>query len=599
MTQFRLALRLLAVLLALALAAPALASAMPVRPGGGPVLAAATSPTVGQLVGQKLVVAMSGTSPSASLLGRVQRGEVGGVILFGSNIGSAQALVAATRALQAAAAAGGQPKLLIATDQEGGAVKRIPWAPPTLSPAQMTAQGTAAGYAQGQSTAHVLVCGGVNSDLAPVADVPASTSSFIYQQGRAWSFSASTTAAMSDAFARGLVAGLGVPAMKHFPGLGFATQNTDSSVVTITASKAALAPGLTPYQTAIGHGIPMIMLSNATYTAYDAGNAAGWSSAIGTGLLRTTLGFRGVTITDSLTGTAAARGVSPTSLAIRAAAAGTDMLLLTGSESSTSATYTSLVAAAGAGTIPLARLQASYSRILALKGRLRSPAPDTTAPSVARPVSRLTAPATLGTATTPVVTRWSAADPCAVAADALERQANSSLYTLQALPSPRSTSVVQSLTPGIAYRYAARATDGAGNTSGWASGATYTPWITQQTSSAVTFTGTWRTAYSTSLSGGSLAYSSAAGASATFRFTGMSVSWVSYRGPQRGSAAVYVDGVYRATIRLGATTYQPRQVVYAASWGSVGTHTLRIVNLGGSAGSTRVDVDAFVRLTAR
>ena len=63
----------------------------------------------------------------------------------------------------------------------------------------------------------------------------------------------------------------------------------------------------------------MIMLSNATYDAYDPNNGAGWSRAISDTLLRGTLGFRGVTITDSLTGTAAARGVSPSDLVINLA----------------------------------------------------------------------------------------------------------------------------------------------------------------------------------------------------------------------------------------------------------------------------------------
>ncbi len=592
--SLRIALRPLVLLLGLALAMPATAS------GAGAVLAtsaASSTPSLARLVGQKLIVAMAGTTPSAALLGRVGRGEVGGVILFGSNITSAGALAAATRALRAAAATGGQPPLLIATDQEGGSVKRVPWAPPTLSPAQMAADGrTGIAYAQGRSTGQVLNCAGIDSDLAPVADVPASTSSFIYQQGRAWSFSASVTASLSDAFARGLVAGLDVPAMKHFPGLGFATRNTDSSVVTITASKAALAPGLTPYHTAIGHGIPMIMLSNATYTAYDSANAAGWSSAISVGLLRNTLGFTGVTITDSLSGTASARGVTATSLAIRAASAGTDMLLLSGSEASTAATYASLLAAATAGTIPRATLLASYDRIVALKAGLTSPAPDTTPPKVSKPTSRLYAPATLGTATTPVLTQWSATDPCAVSAEMLRRQSGGNSFATQTLSSPRASSIRQSLAFATTFRYAARATDGAGNVSAFSYGATLVPRVSQQSGPGVTFGGTWHTVAVTDASGGSVAYSTARGASASFRFTGTSVSWVAARGPGRGLAAVYVDGTYRATISLASTTYRARQVVYAASWSASGVHTLRIVNLG-TAGHPRVDVDAFVRLT--
>ena len=52
---------------------------------------------------------MSGTTPDADILGRVERGEVGGVILFGSNITTAAGLTALTSGLRDAAAAGGQP----------------------------------------------------------------------------------------------------------------------------------------------------------------------------------------------------------------------------------------------------------------------------------------------------------------------------------------------------------------------------------------------------------------------------------------------------------------------------------------------------------
>ncbi|MFL5756559.1 MAG: glycoside hydrolase family 3 N-terminal domain-containing protein [Chloroflexota bacterium] len=314
---------------------------------------------------------MAGTTPSADLLGRIRRGEVGGVILFGSNITTKTALVALTKSLRTAAQLGGQPRFIIAVDQEGGAIKRIPWAPPTLSPPQMGKIGlTSTARTQGAETATALRALGINVDLAPVADVPASTASFIYKQGRAWSFSASKTAALSDAFATGLESGHVLPSMKHFPGLGFATKNTDLSVVTLTASATALAPGLLPYRTAIGHHIPLIMLSNATYTAYDRTNAAGWSRAIGFTLLRQKLGFTGATITDSLDGTAHARGVAASLLAVRASLVGTDFLLTTGTEASSRAMFSRLLRLAQSGSIPRVTLQNSYNRILALKAGL-------------------------------------------------------------------------------------------------------------------------------------------------------------------------------------------------------------------------------------
>ena len=53
----------------------------------------AGQPTLAQLIGQKLVVRMEGTTPSADLLGRIRRGEIGGVVLFGSNLTTRAALI--------------------------------------------------------------------------------------------------------------------------------------------------------------------------------------------------------------------------------------------------------------------------------------------------------------------------------------------------------------------------------------------------------------------------------------------------------------------------------------------------------------------------
>jgi beta-N-acetylhexosaminidase len=326
---------------------------------------AAPEPTLAQLIGQKLVVRMDGTSPSASLLARARRGEIGGVIVFAFNFSSAGGLRSITRELQQAAARGGRPKLLVAVDQEGGPVRTVPWIAPTLSPSQIAS--TAEARAQGRETGAALRRLGLNTDLAPVADVPASASSFMYRQGRTWSFGATATARLANAFATGLADGGTIPTMKHFPGIGFATRNTDRYVVRITATRSRLRPELEPYRQAIARGVPLVMLSNAVYDAYDRSNSAGWSRAIGTSLLRRGLGFRGVTITDSLDGAAHVRGVPTDVLALRAAKAGTDLILVTGSEAASRSVYLSLLRAARDGRLGLPRLVASYRRILALK----------------------------------------------------------------------------------------------------------------------------------------------------------------------------------------------------------------------------------------
>jgi len=315
---------------------------------------AAPSPTLAQLVGQKLVVRMDGTTPSASLLARARRGEIGGVILFRFNVASSARLRAATASLQRAAAEGGRPKLLIAVDQEGGSVRTIPFAPPAASPRSVRAP-----RAEGRRTGRALRSLGVNVDLAPVADLP-SPSSFI--DSRTW-----PTTRSARAFAAGLRDGGVTPTLKHFPGLAFATRNTDHYVVRVTASRKQLEPGLQPYRRT---RVPLVMLSNAVYDAYDRFNAAGWSRRIGNRLLRDELGFEGVTISDSLDGAAHARGIPTDPLAVRAARAGTDLILVTGSEAASRSVYLSLLRAAREGRIRMGDLRGSYGRILKLKSGL-------------------------------------------------------------------------------------------------------------------------------------------------------------------------------------------------------------------------------------
>ena len=111
---------------------------------------AAAAPSLQHLIGQKLVVSMDGHTPSASLLERARRGRIGGVLIHSWNFSSAAQLESITAKLQQAAAEGGQPPLLIAVDQEGGLVRRLRWAAPTMSAAQMGASAHPAATARKQ-----------------------------------------------------------------------------------------------------------------------------------------------------------------------------------------------------------------------------------------------------------------------------------------------------------------------------------------------------------------------------------------------------------------------------------------------------------------
>jgi beta-N-acetylhexosaminidase len=308
---------------------------------------------------------MDGLTPSASLLRRIERGEVGGVILFGRNIARREQIRAATRRLHEAARRGGQPRLLVLTDQEGGEVRRFASAPPALSAAELGTRSLPFVRASGEATGRALRGVGVNVDLAPVADVPRVQGSFLVAQGRAFSSSPAIVASRTKAFAAGLATAGVFATAKHFPGLGGAVDNTDLTRVTITGSPPELRADLVPFRGLVDAGIPLVMISNARYPAYGSWPAA-WSPAIDR-LLRDELGFKGVTISDALAPLARSWNVTVEIAAIRAAKAGVDLLLVSGAQRDGAGAFDALLSEARRGALSLANLEESYRRIAGLR----------------------------------------------------------------------------------------------------------------------------------------------------------------------------------------------------------------------------------------
>lgn len=327
-------------------------------------------PSPGALVGQRVMVGMTGTTPDGALLGAVGRGEVGGVVLYGANVRSAPQVRALTGRLQAAARGGHRPRLLIAVDQEGGQVKRLSFAGPSLAPPDMGARGRATAEAQGRLTARGLRAVGINLDLAPLVDVPRRRSAFIWQEGRAFSFSSRRVASAAGGFAAGLGHGGVAAAFKHFPGLGRVTTDTDRVPAIVEGSRASFAPDLRPYRAAFARGLPpVVMLATARYPAWDATRPAPWSPRIAGALLRHELAFRGVTITDSLNAPSAANLLPPPRAGLATLRTGTDIALYS-DPSVRGPVHRLLLAAAHDGRLSRRDLLASYDRILALKRRL-------------------------------------------------------------------------------------------------------------------------------------------------------------------------------------------------------------------------------------
>jgi len=324
---------------------------------------AQTAVSVDRLAGATIMSPLTGP-PSAAFLARVRAGELGGVILVGHWSSNAE-MASTTFQLQAAACAAGAP-LLIGVDQEGGVVRRLPWAAPFDTPAALGRLDNANQVEEdAAAAAAALRAAGVDVDFAPVTDTLASAKSFL--GSRSFGPDPDVVGGLVAAFVQGLQSSGIAATAKHFPGLGTSTVNTDGRAVTIRASPTLLQRNLDPFRSAIAAGAKLVMISSAAYPSLDpSGRPAVFSRPIVTGLLRGTLGFHGVVVTDALDAPAAVNVPHATTLAIEA---GVDVLLHTSDYVSRQG-YASLVADAARSSALRAGLARAGARIRALKAWL-------------------------------------------------------------------------------------------------------------------------------------------------------------------------------------------------------------------------------------
>ncbi len=111
-----------------------------------------------------------------------------------------------------------------------------------------------------------------------------------------------------------------------------------------------------------------------------------------------------------------------------------------------------------------------------------------------------------------------------------------------------------------------------------------------ETSANIVYAGAWRSASHRSYAGDAVRYSTAAGATASFAFTGTRVVWYGPVGPTRGQARVLIDGTLARTVDLHRGTFSARTAVFSMSWPTAGAHTL-VIEVVGTAGHPYVAID--------
>ncbi len=111
----------------------------------------------------------------------------------------------------------------------------------------------------------------------------------------------------------------------------------------------------------------------------------------------------------------------------------------------------------------------------------------------------------------------------------------------------------------------------------------------------IAYAGRWKSATYGGYAGGAVAYSTAAGATATFTFTGTRITWYGPVGPTRGRARVFVDGTPVKVVDLHASSFTASKALFTRRWSTAGQHTLTI-EVVGTPGRPYVAIDRLVVL---
>ena len=302
-------------------------------------------------------------SPTDPLAMEVLALGVGGVFINDGNAVDTEQVQALTRGLRA----GSTLPLLLTTDEESGRVSSFRHLiGSTSSPRTLAGTHTAEDVrAYAAELGAQLADLGLNSDLAPVADLDDGVSSGVIGD-RAFSADPLVAGEYAEAFAAGLSdAGL-LPVVKHFPGHGQAAEDVHKRGATIdTPLEDLLSRDVLPFIDAIEAGAPIVMVGHPTYTALNPDRPASVSRE--TYRLLRDLGFKGVAMTDSVGMGAIHRRWKFPKAAVLSLRAGADAVLATDGRHAADMVE-AIVEAVETGKLSERRLDQAVARMLALKG---------------------------------------------------------------------------------------------------------------------------------------------------------------------------------------------------------------------------------------
>ncbi len=324
--------------------------------------------TVRQQVGQLVIPWLSGsyTALDDSLFQVAARWvdslEIGGLIV---SVGSPLDIATKLNALQQRS----RLPLLVSADLEWGAGMRVVGA--TAFPHIMAVGATGDprdAYTIGAAAAVEGRAVGIHVNFAPDADVNNNPANPIINT-RSFGEDPRTVSRLVAAYVRGLHEHGMLATLKHFPGHGDTQTDSHIGLPVITAGYGRLdSLELVPFRAGIAAGADVVMSAHIAFPALTGSNdPATLSAAVLTGLLRDSLRFPGLVVTDALMMGAIVTKYGAGEATVRAFLAGSDLLLIPADPDSA---VLAMTAAVAAGRVTPQRLAQSVRRVLEIKRRL-------------------------------------------------------------------------------------------------------------------------------------------------------------------------------------------------------------------------------------
>ncbi len=291
---------------------------------------------------------------------------LGGVVLFARNLLDQEQTAQVVAALR-----GESPDVVVAVDEEGGAVTRLEARTGSSWPGNRALGVVDDPVTTGRvarQIARLLAVAGITLNYAPVADVNSNPANPVIGV-RSFGPDPELVARHTVAWIEGLQ-GAGVAACaKHFPGHGDTVTDSHLALPTVHASREVVEHrDLPPFRAAIAAGVQAVMCGHLLVPALD-DQPATLSRAVMTGLLREELGFGGLVVTDAIEMRAVAAFHEPGEIAVRALVAGADAVCAGISSPDGSSVYAlrdAIVAAVRGGRLPEERLAEAAARVRAL-----------------------------------------------------------------------------------------------------------------------------------------------------------------------------------------------------------------------------------------